>query len=384
MEIRCGKFDNRRRNFQIPVELHNEEISRGPRCIFHGGFMITEMDNTFEIRIPYDQKLIDKIRSLGKARWNPERKLWIVQKSTVTLEALKKLLEIQEPITPTGLKPQQMIGEVLKALRVKGYSQRTIKCYKSHLQIYLNHCQQLNADPSSSVTINNYIYDCLEIRKCSHSFANQAVNAIKQYLKVAGECPEVMALSRPKKESTLPKVLSGQEVLKILGALSNKKHRLLLSITYSSGLRVSEVCRLKPSDINFERRTIRIEQGKGRKDRISILSEQCARLLAEYIMEYRPGQWLFESTEPDGHISDRTAQRVFKNALQASGIKKPVGIHSLRHSFATHLLENGTDIRYIQELLGHQSSKTTEIYTHVTTRDLCRISSPLDKLLDSQ
>lgn len=242
----------------------------------------------------------------------------------------------------------------------------------------------LNVDDCSAVTVNNYLYHCLEVRKCSHSFANQAVNAIKQYLKLSGHSPELMPLSRPKKESTLPKVLSGQEVLKILNALSNKKHRLLLAITYSSGLRVSEVCRLKLSDVSFERKTIRIEQGKGRKDRVTIFSEQCARLLAEFIVEYKPERWIFESAEPDGHITERTAQRVFKNALQAAGIQKPVGIHSLRHSFATHLLENGTDLRYIQELLGHQSSKTTEIYTHVSTRDLCRISSPLDKLMGSQ
>lgn len=348
--------------------------------------MITETKTAFEVEIPYTKALVERIKSIRGARWNPERKIWTVPKYSTTLEELKVCLgqapQVQPPqVQPVSAHQALMTDDVLKTLRIKGYSSRTIKCYKSHLNLYLQHCRALNADPCSSVTVNNYMYHCLEVRKCSHAFANQAMNAIKQYLALAGENPEIMPLCRPKKESTLPKVLSGQEVLKILNALSNRKHRLLLAITYSSGLRVSEVCRLKLTDISFERRTIRIEQGKGRKDRITILSEQCARKLAEYITEYKPDFWIFESAEPGGHITDRTAQRVFKNALQAAGIKKPVGIHSLRHSFATHLLENGTDLRYIQELLGHQSSKTTEIYTHVTTKDLCRISSPLDKLM---
>lgn len=346
-----------------------------------GGVMIIETEYTYEVTIEYDEILIQKLRGLKGARWNPDRKIWVVPKTSVSLESLQVLLDIvvfeNHETEPKPVPPDELV----KSLRIRGYSPRTIKCYKSHVNLYLNHCRTMNVDSCSAVTVNNYIYHCLEVRKCSHAFANQSINAIKQYLKLAGLSPDIMSLSRPKKENTLPKVLSGQEVLKILNVLSNRKHRLLLSITYSSGLRVSEVCRLKVSDVSFERKSIRIEHGKGSKDRISILSDHCARLLAEYILEYKPDRWIFESAEPDGHITERTAQRVFKNALQSAGINKPVGIHSLRHSFATHLLESGTDLRYIQELLGHQSSKTTEIYTHVSTKDLCRISSPLDKLI---
>ncbi len=346
--------------------------------------MITETTATYELKILYAEALIKKLKALKGARWNPERKIWVIPKESIPLDDLKALLGIAINKVQDISNLQLAADELVKSLRIRGYSSRTIKSYKSHLNLYLQHCKALNVDVDSAVTVNNYIYHCLEVRKCSHAFANQAVNAVKQYLKLSGLDTDVMPLSRPKKESTLPKVLSGQEVLKILNALSNKKHRLLLAITYSSGLRVSEVCRLKLSDVSFERRTLRIEHGKGAKDRMSILSDQCARLLAEYIVEYKPDRWMFGSAEPDGHITERTAQRVFKNALQAAGIQKPVGIHSLRHSFATHLLENGTDLRYIQELLGHQSSKTTEIYTHVSTKDLCRISSPLDKLMGSQ
>lgn len=357
-------------------ELQKEGIDIMMSCIkTNGGFMITETDINYEVRISYDAVKVRNLRALKGARWNPEMRVWIVPKASVDIETLCKMMGM-----PTITPPDDLI----KSLRIRGYSNRTIKCYKSHVSLYLKHCKEHDLDTCSAVTVNNYIYHCLEVRNCSHAFANQAVNAIKHYLKLAGQEPELMPLSRPKKDNTLPKVLSGQEVLKILNALSNRKHRLLLGITYSSGLRVSEVCSLKLSDISFERKILRIKQGKCRKDRISILSEQCAKQLVEYIAEYKPEHWIFESSEPEGHITDRTAQRVFKNALKAAGINKPVGIHSLRHSFATHLLENGTDLRYIQELLGHQSSKTTEIYTHVSTKDICRISSPLDKLMNSQ
>lgn len=344
--------------------------------------MITETEHCYEIRIQYAEELIRRLKGFRGTRWNPERKIWTVPKESATREELNQLLGISGGHADRVILPTP--DELIKSLRIRGYSSRTIKCYKSHLNLYLQYCKATEADTLSAATVNTYIYYCLEMKNCSHSFANQAVNAIKQYLKLGGLEPDIMPLSRPKKENTLPKVLSGQEVLKILNALSNRKHRLLLAITYSSGLRVSEVCRLKLNDISFERRLIRIEHGKGAKDRMSILSDQCAKLLAEYILQYKPERWLFESSEPGGHITERTAQRIFKNALFAAGITKPVGIHSLRHSFATHLLETGTDLRYIQELLGHQSSKTTEIYTHVTTKDLCRISSPLDKLMSSQ
>lgn len=344
--------------------------------------MITETDICYELKILYAEELIKRIKSYRGARWNPEQKIWTIPKGSATREELNQLLGIKSNQSETISLP--VTEELIMSLRIRGYSSRTIKCYKSHVNLYLQYCKSSNADVLSAVTVNTYIYHCLEVKNCSHAFANQAVNAIKQYLKLGGQDPDLMPLSRPKRESTLPKVLSGQEVLKILNALSNRKHRLLLAITYSSGLRVSEVCRLKLTDVSFERRMIRLEHGKGAKDRMSILSDQCGRLLAEYILEYKPERWMFESTEPGGHITERTAQRIFKNALQAAGITKPVGIHSLRHSFATHLLETGTDLRYIQELLGHQSSKTTEIYTHVSTKDLCRISSPLDKLMNSQ
>jgi integrase/recombinase XerD len=168
--------------------------------------------------------------------------------------------------------------------------------------------------------------------------------------------------------------------VRLLRALLNIKHRTVLALAYSGGLRVSEVTALKPEDIDLSRNLIYIRKAKGRKDRYTLLSKKTANLLKKYINAYKPEKWLFEGQNPANHLSIRSAEKVFENACKAAGIKKKVSIHCLRHSFATHLLENGTDIRYIQELLGHASSRTTQIYTHIAKRDFLKITSPLDRI----
>lgn len=166
-----------------------------------------------------------------------------------------------------------------------------------------------------------------------------------------------------------------------LCSIKNPKHKALLLIVYSSGLRVGEVVRLKIADIDSKRMLIHVRDAKGRKDRFTMLSKQALTYLRSYFKVFRPEVWLFSGDKEESHLSERTAQRIFENACKKYGIMKKVSIHSLRHSFATHLLEEGTDLRYIQELLGHRSSKTTEIYTHVSKRDITKIISPLDRLV---
>jgi len=185
---------------------------------------------------------------------------------------------------------------------------------------------------------------------------------------------------RPPKDKKLPDVLSKNEVIKILNSLKNKKHRALLFLTYSAGLRVSEVVNLKLKDIDSERMLVHIRKAKGSKDRYSLLSKLALKELRNYAKDQKLKDWLFPGRKEGKHLSTRSAQKIFKRACKMANIKKEVSIHSLRHSFATHLLENGTDLRYIQELLGHSSSKTTEIYTHVTKKDFLNITSPLDVL----
>jgi len=190
----------------------------------------------------------------------------------------------------------------------------------------------------------------------------------------------VQTIPRPRKEKRLPSVLSVQEVQRILEAVENLKHRLLLMLIYSAGLRVGEVTRLKVEDINRDRMLIHVRGAKGRKDRYALLSEKVLPVLQEYSREHQPQKRLFTGQKDESHISERTVQQIFCNAKRRAGMNKDVSVHSLRHSFATHLLESGVDLRYIQELLGHKSSKTTEVYTHVSHRMLGKIQSPLDRM----
>jgi len=166
--------------------------------------------------------------------------------------------------------------------------------------------------------------------------------------------------------------------------VSNIKHKVILMLIYSAGLRVSEVVRLRPEDLDTQRKLIHIRGGKGRKDRYTMLSDVALKMLSIYMQAKVPESWLFSGQKADAHITTRTVQKIFDDAVKKAGIRKEVSVHSLRHSFATHLLESGVDLRYIQELLGHKSSKTTEVYTHVSNKDLSKIRSPLDSILGQE
>lgn len=358
---------------------------------------IIQAQRHYLITMKYDREKVANLKALTGARWNPEDKMWIVPVETISLPKLEKMLGV------TGNHPESIkksveddtlsekneenglsedVEEYIKHLRRKGYSSKTIKSYKNHLKLYLKYCIETKQKINASSTVKEYIFFCLEEKKNSHTFANQAINSIQHFFKLKDQSIEKIDIERPAKENTLPKVLSGEDVLKILNAHENLKHKLLLNITYSAGLRVGEVCRLKLEDIDFDRKSIRVTQGKGRKDRISLLSANVAIMIKVYVEKFMPRVWLFEGQEPGKSISERTVQAVFQQAMTKAGVKRKVGIHSLRHSFATHLLENGTDIRYIQELLGHQSCRTTEIYTHVSNTSMLRITNPLDRLLN--
>ena len=186
-------------------------------------------------------------------------------------------------------------------------------------------------------------------------------------------------MQRPRKEKKLPRELSEDEITVIFKQIKNLKHRCMLYLVYSAGLRRSELLNLRAADIGSSRSCIVIRDAKGIKDRITLLSEKILRLLRDYYKKYKPKEWLFEGAAGGKH-SESSIRKVFENAVVKSGIRKNVSLHSLRHSFATHLLERGTDLRYIQALLGHNSSKTTEIYTHVTKKGLEQLRSPLEDL----
>ena len=229
--------------------------------------------------------------------------------------------------------------------------------------------------------VTRYNNDYILKNKLSASYQNQVMSAIKLFFsRIQNTAMNVEIIYRPKRTHLLPNVLSKEEVKAILEAHSNIKHRTMLSLIYSCGLRRSELINLKPADIDSKRGLIIIRQAKGKKDRITPLSEKILVLLREYFKEYKPKTWLFEGAKPNEKYDERSLSNVLKQALEKAKITKPVSLHWLRHSYATHLLEAGTDLRYIQEILGHKSSKTTEIYTHVSTKSIQNIKSPFDDL----
>lgn len=188
------------------------------------------------------------------------------------------------------------------------------------------------------------------------------------------------AIPRPRKERKLPDVLTQDEVKRLFSGVTNPKHRMVLMVIYSAGLRIGEAARLRLEDMDPARKMIHIRGGKGKKDRFTMLSEKVMNELTGYLAVFKPTKYLFEGEREGKPYSPSSIQQVFRKAIENASITKPATVHTLRHSFATHLLEQGVDLRYIQELLGHASSKTTEIYTHVSAKNIAAIRSPLDNL----
>jgi site-specific recombinase XerD len=226
--------------------------------------------------------------------------------------------------------------------------------------------------------ITHYLAYIDRVLQQSASSMNTAISALKFFYGNVLKQNTANVSKRPRNDKKLPMVIARTEVRRLFEAETNIKHRLLLMLAYSAGLRVSEIAQLKPEDIDFERKLILVRRGKGRKDRYTMLSEQAAQVLKEYYQLQPPGRWVFPGIDPLNHLTIRSAQHIFEQAAQKAGITRDISIHTLRHSFATHLLENGTDIRYIQDLLGHRSVKTTQRYTHVAHTHALNIQSPLD------
>jgi len=269
----------------------------------------------------------------------------------------------------------------LELLEQKRYSPSTIKTYRAYFSDFMEYHKGRNIDRLKVADINKYILYLVNEKKISVSQQNMRINAIKFYYEQVkgGQRQYYGGITRAKEYKSLPEVLSRNEVSRILSCLSNPKHRCMISLIYSAGLRRSELLNLTPKDIISERMLVRI-MGKGRKCRYSLLSEKLLKDLREYFKEYRPQKWLFEGEKPGEQYSASALVKVLKEAASRAGIKHRVHAHMLRHSFATHLLEQGTDLRTIQELLGHNDIKTTSIYLHVTSAHKSSIPNPLDTL----
>ncbi len=270
-------------------------------------------------------------------------------------------------------------------LQASRYSDATVKTYHFMFREFLRFVYPTPLHQVNKVHLQQYHVMLIREKNISRSYQNQSVNALKFYLeRVLGQERQYIDLERPKKIQQLPQVLSMEEVKQVLSNTNNIKHEAMLTTIYSAGLRVGELINLKIADIDSDGMRIWVREGKGVKDRLTVLSPKLLELLRSYFLKYRPEEYLFEGPE-GGKYSASSLRKVLQRAVKKAGIRKKVVPHTLRHSFATgptirHLLENGTNLRYIQSLLGHTNPKTTEIYTHVTTKSLNEVKSPLDMM----
>lgn len=263
-------------------------------------------------------------------------------------------------------------------IQLMRYSESTRRVYAYMLREFLKYNYPKKLHEITQTDIYRYQHYIVAEKKCSRSFQNQSINAIKFYLeKILGHDPQFFQLDRPKKVSKLPEVLSLEEVQRIFKQTHNIKHKTLLVTLYSAGLRIGELLNIQIKDVDSSSMRIWVREGKGVKDRMTVLSPFLLDLLRIYFKQYRPTKYLFEGSAGQCY-SAGSVRKVLERSAKKAKILKKVVPHTLRHSFATHLLENGTNLRYIQTLLGHTSAKTTEIYTHVSTKKLDEVRSPLD------
>ena len=278
---------------------------------------------------------------------------------------------------------KHVLPSMKQMLTLKAFSESTIKTYLNEMAQLLHTIKDIPADELTPELLKRYLVYCYEQMGLKENTLHSRINAMKFYYEqVLKRDKFFWEIPRPKKQLILPKVLGEGELEKLFKALSNIKHKAMLFTAYSAGLRVSEIAALKIKHIDSGRMQIFIENAKGKKDRYVNLSPVLLDILRAYIKKYKnkPKEYLFESEETGIAYPSRTIQRIFQLAKKKAGIKKDIGIHSLRHSFATHLLEKGTDIRYIKDILGHFDIKTTQRYLHVSKKDLVNIASPLDDL----
>ncbi|KAA9346209.1 tyrosine-type recombinase/integrase [Adhaeribacter soli] len=367
--------------------------------------LLTESGTLLGITFKYNEAIYSRLKNSKVAKWQPAQKCFAILPGAPNIKVLlTELCRLAHIWLSQDLKVQDMalLRELWEQTYEKGpqyiscplpyleklfllnYSPSTIRTYHGLLLRFLNShairgLEEINAFTEEG--LNQYHRAMVQTQTHSCSLVNQSINAIKFYYQRVLMRPEVQLnnIERPEKPERLPTVLSKDEVSRILKATENQKHRCLMQLLYAGGLRIGEVINLKITDVQSARNLLLIRGGKGKKDRTTLLSQKLLESLREYYKAYRPKEWLFEG-QNGGQYTVASVRNVFRGCLERASVKTKATPHTLRHSFATHLLEQDTDLRYIQVLLGHRNSKTTEIYTHVTTHSLEKITSPLDNL----
>lgn len=368
---------------------------------------INEETGRLAVRITgkYLPEWIEEIKSIGKVYYDEPGNEFLVPYSRLTADSLADYFASQGiDVTVTKAEPSPDLKRSRKEMgdEIRGrelgkkaidaldlmkkhldgvrYSPRTNESYLALLEYFFRYFNEKDPADITGGQVSEFIHEFIVNNGYSASYQNQMISAIKTFYKISGRKRfSFEILERPRRSRALPKVFSKDEVKRILNATRNNKHKLLLWMIYSCGLRRSEVTNIKIADLDRDRSILHIKEGKGRVDRIVPVSAKVWEKIDDYLESYGPVKYLFEG-QSRGKYSSESVYRVFKTALHNAGIKKDVGVHSLRHSYATHLHETGLDIRYIQELLGHKSTRTTEIYTHVSRRNLISVRSPIEDL----
>ncbi len=349
-------------------------------------------------RFQYDEKLIPIIKKIRGIKWSQSAKFWYIEKNEFKLSAVFDILKESAYVNYSALKNSKAVKntkpkpERIKKPKVKlpqsyfdileqrRYSKSTKETYVNYFEDFIRYFPDKQLESITVKEINDYVLWLIREKNISPSQQNQRINAIKFYYdKVLGREKMYLDIKWPRKKKNMPNVLSATEVKKMIDVTDNLKHKCIISLLYSAGLRRSELVNMKITDILSEQMLIKIYQSKGNKDRYVGLSKYMLNLLREYYKKYKPEEWLFEGHN-GGQYSTTSVLKIVKSAAIKSGINRKITPHMLRHSFATHHLESGTDLRYIQEFLGHSSSKTTEIYTHVAKTDFTKFKNPLDTM----
>jgi len=362
-----------------------------------------------KIHFDYNTAINDQLRKTTQALWSQSMKCWYIGRDNFNLSSFFANFSELAWIDYRGLKEnpvttqddrqkRQQINNEIKSRKLqdetqkqiqrfrdwmqqKRYSPNTIKTYSEAISTFLKYFHYKTTSVITNADLIDFNSNYIIKNGYSSAYQNQVINGVKLFFSFAGSLKfDIEKTERPRREHKLPNVLSKQEMATILGAPSNVKHKTMLSLIYACGLRRSELLNLKPENIDSKRHLLIILNAKGKKDRVVPISDKVIEMLREYYKVYKPKIWLFEGQKQGEKYSEKSIQSVLKQALENARISKPVTLHWLRHSYATHLLESGTDLRYIQELLGHKSSKTTEIYTHVTEKSIQKIKSPFDDL----
>ena len=358
--------------------------------------IVKHVKGRIKIIARYRKDLTKLIKSFPYPTWDNENKWWTTVDSEYMIRQLEDFSNLHnmrlqyfdthvQKTTPRKHKDsipnyRPCPKEYTDKLKIMRYSQSTIKSYSSNFEEFINYFHYKDIKEITEPEILEFLRYLVTERHVSSSYQNVSINAIKFYYeKVLGEGRKFYFVERPRKEKTLPVVLNKDEIGRMIKLTDNLKHKAILMLIYSAGLRVSEAINMRIEDVDSKRMLIHIKGAKGKKDRTSLLSEKTLVILREYYKLYRPQEYLFTG-KYGGKYSAGSIQKIVKVAAEKAGIKKNVSTHTLRHSFATHLLEKGVNLRYIQSLLGHESSSTTEIYTHINSRSFDGIVSPLDDL----